>query len=105
MSEQKAKDNDKSNITPSSQLSNLPTPEEKRWQGEMSRAQALAVAWTGLQPLAVNKQVIIFNDKKTGRVWFGIANAKIVRAQGNKAVRLVDNEQPTPSEALAGGEK
>ena len=102
MLEPKAKDNEKSNTTPSSQLSSLPTEQKKRWQGEMNRAQALAVAWTGLQPLAMNGQVVIFNDKKTGRVWFGIANARVMRAQGNKAVRLVDDEQPTPPEVLAG---
>lgn len=57
----------------------------------MTRPQALAVAWTGLQVLAANAQVIVFNDKTTGRVWFGIANAHIARSQDGKVVRLVDD--------------
>lgn len=67
----------------------------------MTRAQALAVLWTGLQALAINKQVIIFNYKKTGRVWFGIANASVIRSQGNKAVKLQDNE-PTANASTVG---
>ena len=91
MSEQKAKAQGKNNSTNSAQNSDV-----------MTRRQALAVSWTGLEALAKSRQLIIYNDKTTGRVWFGIANARIMRVQGNKAVRLVDDEQPTPSEALVG---
>lgn len=99
MSEQKVKDKGKLNTTNS--VPNLTQP--TLWQGEMTRAQALAVLWTGLQALAMNKQVVIFNDKKTGRVWFGIANASVVRAQDNKAVRLQDN-QPTANASTVGNQ-
>lgn len=58
----------------------------------MTRPQALAVSWTGLQVLAMNGQLLIFNDHKTGRLWIGIANAKMTRSQDGKVVRLVDLE-------------
>jgi len=44
---------------------------------EMTRAQALAVSWTGLEALAKMGQLIICNDKTTGIVWLGIANASV----------------------------
>jgi hypothetical protein len=80
MSEQKAKATDKSN---SSGLN-----------------QALAVSWTGLEALAKARQLIIYNDKTTGVVWFGIANAKIQSvgkdAKGNPLYDLIDaTPQPT----------
>ena len=89
------------NSSPSSVPTPQPTPKRKPWKGEMTRAQALAVVWTGLEPLAMNGQVIIFNDRKTGRVWFGIANARVTRSQFGNAVRLVDDE-PTANTANAG---
>lgn len=94
MSEPKAKALKKSNSTDSSQSSE-----------EMSRPQALAISWTGLEALAKRKQLIIFNDKTTGRVWFGIANAKVVSVgndkQGNSIYDLIDTEELSTLEALA----
>lgn len=93
MSEQKAKDSEKNSTTNSAQTSSLPTPQpqqEKRWQGEMTRDQALAVALTGLIPLAVNGQVIICNDKTTGIAWFGVANARVVRIEDERGVGSID---------------
>ena len=63
---------------------------------EMTRQQALAVSWTGLEALAKNKQLIIYNDNTTGRVWFGIANARVRSVgkdkAGNDIFDLVDIE-------------
>lgn len=51
-----------------------------------------------MEVLAMNGQVIIFNDRKTGRAWFGIANTSVRRTQDGKAVRLVDSAVvPTPA--------
>lgn len=88
MSERKVQAKEKPSLTNLSQHLPVPTQEKKRWLGEMSRQQALAVCWTGLQPLATNGQVVICNDKKTGIVWFGIANAKVVRDEN--MVKLID---------------
>lgn len=109
MSELEVKDNEKSNMTPSGLPSRvptqLPTQPTQEWQGEMTRPQALAVSWTGLQVLAMNGQLVMFNDKKTGIAWFGIANARVERQELSKAIRLVDMEaEPTlanASEVLA----
>lgn len=90
MSEPKAKVQKKNSLTDSAQNSD-----------EMSRQQALAVSWTGLEALAKSRQLIIYNDKTTGRVWFGIANAKVSSVgkdkQGNEIYDLIDMEVlPTP---------
>lgn len=65
----------------------------------MTRSQALAVSWTGLEPLAKAKHLIIYNDYTLNTVWFGIANAKVVTvgkdAKGNPIYNLVDNPLPT----------
>jgi len=86
MSEQKAKELKKNNSSDSAQNS-----------GEMTRLQALAVSWTGLEALAKSSQLIIYNDKTTGRVWFGIANAQVKSVgndkSGNALYDLVDTEE------------
>ncbi len=94
MLEPKAKVPKKSNLTASSQSSE-----------EMSRPQALAISWTGLEVLAKRNQLIIYNDKTTGRVWFGIANAKVVSVDtdknGNSIYDLIDIEELPTLQALA----
>ena len=93
MSERKAKVLGKTSLTNSSPNSD-----------EMTREQALAVSWTGLEALARLGQLIICNDKTTGHVWFGIANAKVLRVGTDKAGQpmydLIDKTLPT-LEALA----
>lgn len=88
MSEPKVKATEKSNTRDLSQSSDV-----------MTRPQALAVSWTGLEALAKSKQAIIYNDKTTGIVWFGIANAKIQSvgkdAKGNDIFDLIDATLPT----------
>ena len=88
MSEQKAKATEKSNMSGSNQSLDA-----------MTRPQALAVSWTGLEALAKARQLIIYNDKTTGVVWFGIANAKISPvgkdAKGNAIYDLIDATLPT----------
>ena len=37
-------------------------------QSEMTKSEALAVAWTGLEALAVMKQARLYRSPKTGRV-------------------------------------
>mgnify|MGYP006935525833 CR=1 FL=1 len=91
MSELKAKAQGKTNSTNSSPLSD-----------EMTIPQALAVSWTGLEALARQKQVIIYNDKTLKRVWFGIANARVTSVgkdkDGNDIYNLVALEQPTDAQ-------
>lgn len=65
------------------------------WKGEMTREQALAVMWTGIKVLADNHQLIVFNDNKTQRAWFGIANARVVVEDGK--TRFVDLTVAPPS--------
>ena len=95
MSEQKVKVTEKTNSSGLSQSSD-----------EMTRPQALAVSWTGLEALAKVQQLIIYNDKTTGRVWFGIANAKVKAvgkdAKGNTLYDLVDATPEPTLEPLAG---
>ena len=89
MSELKARDKENPNM--SNSKPNSTTSES--WQGEMTRSQALAVSWTGLEVLAVNDQVVIFNDTGTGKLWLGIANAKVevvIGNDGKKTFRLLD---------------
>jgi hypothetical protein len=50
----------------------------------------------------MNRQVVICNDKKTGFVWFGIANARVERNDGT--VRLIDVTANAP-QALAEEQK
>jgi hypothetical protein len=61
---------------------------------EMTRPQALAVSWTGLEWLAKHNQLIICNDKTDGIVWLGIANAKVLSVgkdkDGHNLYDLVD---------------
>jgi hypothetical protein len=79
---------------------------------EMTREQALAVAWEALAVLAKMGQLTIFNDVSKGRAWFGIANAKVMKSPGGK-IRLVDltksaNAEPgvgTDQKPLTNGEK
>jgi hypothetical protein len=62
----------------------------------MTREAALAVIWTGLQVLAMNGQLVTFNDLARDRAWFGIANTKLVvevLATGKKRARLADLEK------------
>lgn len=100
MSEQKAKGNENSSGKTSGQNSSavaLPTPVPTQgWQGEMTREQALAVAWTGLRVLALNHQLVIFNDLAGKVAYLGIANAKVIRSADGKTVKLLDLELPTP---------
>jgi len=88
MSEQKAKVQKKSNLRDSAPALD-----------GMSRPQALAVSWTGLEALAKQKQLIICNDKTTQTVWFGIANAKVVSVgkdkDGNDLYDLLEWPLPT----------
>ena len=86
MSVQKAKVQEKNNSSGSAQNSDA-----------MTRRQALAVSWTGLEALAKSRQLIIYNDKTTGRVWFGIANAKVKCVgkdkSGSDIYDLIDTEE------------
>ena len=45
-------------------LTDMPT----HTRGEMTKKEALAVAWTGLEALAIMKQANLFRSPKTGRV-------------------------------------
>lgn len=59
---------------------------------KMTRAQALAVAWTGLEVLALDKEMRILNDL-SGALVLIISSAKVVvesSTEGKKRLKLVD---------------
>ncbi|HEY6019637.1 MAG TPA: hypothetical protein VIY48_06980 [Candidatus Paceibacterota bacterium] len=63
------------------------------WKGEMNRTQALAVSWTGLAVLAMNRQVKFYNDKKNNRLVIVLADSRVdvePAGQGKKRLKLVD---------------
>lgn len=53
---------------------------------EMTKAEALAVAWTGIEALAVMKQANLFHSPKTGRVWIELIDVELTSANGLKAL-------------------
>jgi hypothetical protein len=71
------------------------------WKGEMTRQQALAVAWEALAVLAMNGQARFYDDKKNKRALIAIANTRIEvvpTPEGKRKIKLVDLEQePTQS--------
>ena len=46
-------------------LSDMPEPTGN----EMSKGEALAVAWTGLEALATTGNAIVYRSRKNGKVW------------------------------------
>ena len=48
--------------------------------------KALAVAWTGIEALAVMKQANLFHSPKTGRVWIELVDVELTTANGLKAL-------------------
>ena len=55
---------------------------------EMTKAEALAVAWTGIEALAVMKQANLFHSPKTGRVWIELVDVELTTANGLKALAM-----------------
>ena len=55
---------------------------------EMTKAEALAVAWTGIEALAVMKQANLFHSPKTGRVWIELIDVELTSANGLKALAV-----------------
>ena len=55
---------------------------------EMTKAEALAVAWTGIEALAVMKQANLFHSPKTGRVWIELVDVELTTANGLKALAV-----------------
>ena len=55
---------------------------------EMTKAEALAVAWTGIEALAVMKQANLFRSPKTGRVWIELVDVELTSANGLKALAV-----------------
>ena len=55
---------------------------------EMTKAEALAVAWTGIEALAVMKQANLFHSPKTGRVWIELVDVELTTANGLKALAI-----------------
>ena len=55
---------------------------------EMTKAEALAVAWTGVEALAVMKQANLFHSPKTGRVWVELVDVELTTANGLKALAM-----------------
>jgi hypothetical protein len=92
MSERKVKDNEKSNGSDSKgNLNKVPTL-PPGWKGEMSREQALAVAWEALAVLALNGQVRYFNNPANDSLHVVISKAKVevLATGGKKKLKLVD---------------
>lgn len=75
----------------------------------MTREQALAVAWTGLNVLAMNGELVIYNDKKGNRAWFGIVNTRVDKLTmdgGKFKLKLTDlTELPTLLESVGSKEE
>jgi len=55
-------------------------PEPTR--NEMSKSEALAVAWTGLEALAMTKQAYLYRSPRTGRVWIELVDVDYETANG-----------------------
>src|SRR5215212_4375413 len=74
------------NLVPSSK------EEDSEEEAPMTRAQALAVGWTGLEVLALTKQMRIINDPRANSLILVIANARVeVLAAGTKKkLKLID---------------
>ena len=48
----------------------------------MSKSEALAIAWTGLEALAMTKQAFLYRSPRTGRVWIELVDADYDTANG-----------------------
>lgn len=53
---------------------------------EMSKAEALAVAWTGLEALARMKQANLFRSRKNGSVVIELLATELTEAEGLKVL-------------------
>jgi len=63
-------------------LSGMPTLLES----EMTKSEALAIAWTGLEALAQSGQAKIFRSRKSGSVWIQLLGADYDSANGLKSI-------------------
>jgi hypothetical protein len=50
--------------------------------GEMTKAEALAVAWTGVEALAMMGQAKVYRSRTTGRVWVELLATDVTRKDG-----------------------
>lgn len=88
MSVPNPKESEKNSLTNSA-----PSSQESGGEEKMTRAQALAVAWTGLEVLALDKEMRILNDSKSGELVLVISGAKVIVEPsdgGKKRLKLVD---------------
>ncbi len=51
---------------------------------EMSKSEALAVAWTGIEALAVMGQAKVYRSQRTGRVWVELLATDVTHKDGLK---------------------
>ena len=60
-------------------------------QSEMTKAEALAVAWTGLEALALMRQANLYRSPKTGRVIIELLETDYDTANGLVSVGSLSN--------------
>jgi hypothetical protein len=56
--------------------------------GEMTKAEALEVAWTGLEALARMNQARLYRSPRTGRVLIELLAVELTEANGLKALAV-----------------
>lgn len=61
-------------------------PSTNGTQESMTKDEALAVAWTGLEALAVMKQANLFRSPKTGRVVVELLDTEYTVANGLRSI-------------------
>ena len=64
-------------------LSDMPTHTENE---EMSKSEALAIAWTGLEALALSGEAQIYRSRKSGSVWIQLLATDYDSANGLRSI-------------------
>lgn len=62
--------------------SDTPPPSD----GEMTKDEALAVAWTGLEVLALMGEAVIYQSQRSGQTWIQLLATGYDRASGLRSI-------------------
>jgi hypothetical protein len=58
-------------------------------EADMTKPEALAIAWTGIEALAKMKQARLYRSRKTGRVLIELLAVEFIESEGLKPLAIV----------------
>ena len=63
-------------------MSDMPPPSEN----EMTKEEALAIAWTGLEALALMGEAVIYQSRESGQTWIQLLATRYDKANGLRSI-------------------